>query len=157
MAHTAQCTFLSRDGFLLSLNTGLFVVFSLSQFGQNSRFFTKLFKTPDGTFDRLIFSNSNTGHGLNHPRSLTTYGTAILSQLRVKSSNSSDDGAAVLNSGRLHPALDTANEYHEQRQAVGPISANMIGFSSFIQAPEKLREITHDSLNTGRRESFHLS
>src|SRR5918995_3391106 len=79
MAHAPQRTLLCRDSLLLSFNTRLFVVFSLSQFGQNSRLFAKLFETPDSALDRFIFSHSNTGHGLNHPRSLETYGRSILS------------------------------------------------------------------------------
>ena len=70
MAHAPQRALLRRYRFLLSFNAGLFVMFSFSQLGQYTRFFAEFFKPPDGALDRLIFSDSNTRHGFNHPQSI---------------------------------------------------------------------------------------
>jgi hypothetical protein len=62
MTHPSHRSFLSGDGLFLSLNAGLFVMFSFPQFGEYTRLFAQFFETANGTFDGLVFSDSNSSH-----------------------------------------------------------------------------------------------
>lgn len=44
------------------LDARLFVMFPLAQFRQDACLFASFFETADGAFNRLIVSNSNSGH-----------------------------------------------------------------------------------------------
>jgi hypothetical protein len=69
MTHAAHRSFLGRDGFFLSLDAGLFVVFSFTQFGEYTRLFAQFFETANGTFYGFVFSDSNSSHDSHHPQS----------------------------------------------------------------------------------------
>jgi hypothetical protein len=67
MTHAPHRSFLGCDGFFLSLDTGLFVVLSFTQFSEYARLFAQLFEAANGTLDRFIFSDSNSSHKLTSP------------------------------------------------------------------------------------------
>lgn len=67
VAHAPQCSFFGGDRLFLPLNAGFFVVFALTQLGQNARFFAELFEATDSTLNGFVFSNSDSGHKLKSP------------------------------------------------------------------------------------------
>ena len=72
MTHAPQRSFLGCDGFFLSLDAGLFVVLSFTQFGEYARLFAQFFETANGTLDGFVFSDSNSSHKSHHPQSSRT-------------------------------------------------------------------------------------
>lgn len=67
MAHPAQRAFLRGDRFLLAFYAGLFIVFALAQFGEDSSLLAELFKAPNRALDGFVFSYSNSRHKLASP------------------------------------------------------------------------------------------
>lgn len=67
VAHAAQRPLFGGDGFLLPFYAGFFVMFTLAQLSQDSRFFAEFFEATNSAFNGFVFSNSNSGHKLKSP------------------------------------------------------------------------------------------
>jgi len=67
MTHAPHGALFRGDCLFLSFNAGFFVMFALAQFGEDAGLFTQFFKTTNGAFDGLVFSNSNSGHKMKSP------------------------------------------------------------------------------------------
>src|SRR5258706_7143190 len=62
-----QGSLLRRDGLLLALDAGLFVMLALTQLGQDAGLLAQLFKAPDGAFDGFVVSDSYSRHLVGSP------------------------------------------------------------------------------------------
>src|SRR4051812_11820116 len=121
---------------------------ALTQLGEDAGLLTKLFKTSDGTFNRFVFSDSNTCHGLNHPQSHRyVCGTTIVAQLRSKSSNSPGNPPVCLLFVRA------AKELHKRLGTC----FNGAGRLAFKEVRKFFRVIGHDPLYTQRSKLSDLA
>ena len=67
VTHPAQRALLRGDGFFLALYTGLFIMFALAQFSQDTGLLAQFLEASNSALNRFVFSDSHSRHKMNSP------------------------------------------------------------------------------------------